>query len=219
MKQRFSSTVAMLCTEKSIMRQWLSDSFVVAYIEPDKIYVHIAVMYFRPMRPTFLRLENQGLTKFGRLQLHARFRENDHLEVVTDSSFFADMCKDESVKRVKLLKLCCLDRVTANFTPGDNILVTNIPDQYVGKHGDTATFWSGATDEKKKFDAKGRRRKEFAKRYQARRTAMGEGRGHRSGQSNHAGGLRDRGGGNGKRNKILWKMTADVLQKKPLKLD
>ena len=75
-KQRFQTTLCSLCPKGSDMRQWLQGGSLVVRMG-DGYWGHIALMYLRPRRPTFIDLTWQQDDFWGNYTLlSARLTED-----------------------------------------------------------------------------------------------------------------------------------------------
>ena len=172
-KTRFAAMLCRLCPPKTLLRSWLHDGWLVACLPEDGLFLHIAIMYFKPRRPTVVMLEDNGRTRWGKLALDVQFETTGEMRVLVDTHLFASL-NFSGPKTVTLLKLCSFPRMVGKFAPAENLLVDNIGEQHLSQYGDTGQFWAGDEIELNKLEEAKRRKAAHEKKLRELRKGNGE---------------------------------------------
>ncbi len=160
MRASFCRVVTRLCPPRSTMRHWLEDGWLVAALPEDGLFMHIAVFYLRPYRPTFVELVDAGDARWGKLKLDVVYEANGAMKVWLDTLLFNSLNFD-TAKSLQLLKLCSLKRMVGSFAPGSNVLADLIEGKHLSRHGDSGSFWRGSSVEVQKLKEKEARKREL----------------------------------------------------------
>ena len=169
-QRRFAAALCALCPPKSKLRALLTDAFIIAYLPEDRIWIHIALMYYKPRRPTFIELYDDGASKWGRLRLNVRFKPTGEMNVMLDGRFFATFPL-LAKKTLQIFQLCSLQRVVGDFTPSNNLLVEKIDSSLLTARGDSMEWWPGLPSILADIDAEKRRKAEYEAKRRAERAA------------------------------------------------
>ncbi len=182
-KRSFANALCLLCPAKSKLRNLLTNTWIIAYFPEDRIWVSIAVMYYNPRRPTFIRLEDNGCSRWGRTQLDVVYRPSGQMAVHLDAAFFSDW-NLAMPQTVQLFKMCSFDRLVADFTPDRNLLIERLnPSLLSGS--DSVQWWPGTDAVFKKIDDEKRKKNEERLRREARKTQSEKAASKRKQESSH----------------------------------
>ena len=178
-RRAFAAALCFLCPRKSMMRKLLSEGRIVVHIPGTAAWVHVALMYYKPRRPTLVMLVDRGESRWGYTQLRAQFGGAGELECATDCEFVATLPLVQPLN-LELFRFLAFERLIASFIPGNYLLIGPIEREHLSNDY-TNKFWPGSTEaleeerkreEKKRLDAArsaARKRKESGGKSRKRR--------------------------------------------------
>ena len=125
LKGKISKWLAALCPKKTVNRRLLVSSSLVLRFH-DNTMVHIALMYLRPVRPTYIRLRWQPNDRFfSRQVVHPIVRDNkfDHLSDVD----LASLLPYREEVAVTAFKFVAFDKPMARWFPAYKLTIDDLP--------------------------------------------------------------------------------------------
>ncbi len=170
-RRAFARALCRLCPAKTAMRRFLSEGRIVVYVPGPEAWVHCALMYFNPRRPTLVMMQDRGEALWGFAKLRAQFKGAGELDCRTDVEFVSKLPL-ESKLGLELFRLLAFERRINRFTPGEYLIVGRIERKHLS-NGDKYDFWPGSAV------ALEERRKELEKKQadEARRRARAQAQG------------------------------------------
>ena len=142
-KRAFAASVARLCPKGSEMRSLIQGSWLIVEVEAN-LY-SIAMMYFRPRRPTFVRMAWDTRLAWGRQTVKPVF--------VPGTTKFQCISEVDAVESwnldgplsYKLYRLVSLDSMLEDFTPAAKLCIEELGPDLI--ENNPRIFWNGAQAE------------------------------------------------------------------------
>ena len=167
MKQNFCRCICKLAPKGSALRTMLCGSSVVVRVNTSPWWWHIALMYLRPRRPTYVQLTWQQDNFLGDLTLLAADLQDEEFKLFVDVDMLAQLDIGAELS-FQLFSIIGVNRPCVPFRPSRRILVQRLCDKLPVP--ENVKFWDGAEKEIDKEIARlarqaanERRRKEAAK--------------------------------------------------------
>ena len=137
----FTDYLLKLSPAKSQLRQWLIGGWLV--IEIDGRFFHIAIMYLRPRRPTFIRMYVvDDDSAWGRRRLEPLFLVSGWPSCATPLEFVSELALDEPLV-FRLHKFVHFNRSFAPWAPVKKLTIEAVESAVSEEH----RWWSGAAAE------------------------------------------------------------------------
>ena len=143
-RTRLAQVLATQAPKKTTMRKHMVRGQIIATI--GEFVFHISLMYFRPVRPTYVQLERDEPEFFHGFDAYrCKYNGEGFFQIVSDISALEMMNLDQPLT-VRLLKLVSLSVPLDPFVPGTRLLAQNLE----APLDSPIQFWDGSEEELRK---------------------------------------------------------------------